>query len=183
MHTLVQLKVKLKGLFMKKRLGKTEECIEIVEIRMCMSLGDRMLGLFFILFKNGRIFLCLLTLVLRNLQCYCNYVFSIFRQTGQDTTEEIRSRDFRQELEERERIAAKDKSKEKGHRSYGESSTKKSRLEMLTTSNLDLDDPVDDDDDDDSDDRYSRIKLVSVLLDVGKKFFINLKVTENNHLH
>ena len=82
-----------------------------------------------------------------------NCILLIFRQTGQDTTEEIRSRDFRQELEERERIAAKEKSKEKGHRSYGESSAKKSRLEMLTTSNLDVDDPVDDDDDDDSDDR------------------------------
>ena len=34
-----------------------------------------------------------------------NFFASICRQTGQGTTEEVRSRDFRRELEERERNA------------------------------------------------------------------------------
>ena len=79
---------------------------------------------------------------------------SIFhRQTGQDSAEEVRSRDFRKELEDRERRAFKEKNKEKGSKSYGETSSKKSRIEMLTASNLDVDDPVDDDDNEDSDER------------------------------
>ena len=95
------------------------------------------------------------------------YVFN--RQTGQDTADELRSRDFRKELEDRERSAFKEKSKEKGSRTYGESSSKKSRLEILTTSNLDMDDPVDDDDDDDSDDRHVSVELNNINL--GKFYF------------
>ncbi|XP_065055737.1 spliceosome-associated protein CWC15 homolog [Rhopilema esculentum] len=90
------------------------------------------------------------------------------RQTGQDTTEELRSRDFRKELEDRERSAFKEKSKEKGSRSHGESSSKKSRLEMLTTSNLDMDDPVDDDDDDDSDDSDDEDDTAELLAELQK---------------
>jgi len=68
------------------------------------------------------------------------------RQPGQDTIDELRSRDFRRELEERERQAARERAKERGSRSSGLESSKRPRLEQLPT-NLDADDPVDDDDD------------------------------------
>ncbi|CAH3182338.1 unnamed protein product [Porites lobata] len=72
------------------------------------------------------------------------------RQAGQDTAEELRSRDFRKDLEERERVAARERNKEKGSR-YTSEQPKRPRLDQPPPSNLDADDPVDDDDDDDSD--------------------------------
>ena len=55
-------------------------------------------------------------------------------------------------MEERERQAARERTKEKGSRSTAEQ-TKRPRLDQPPPSNLDADDPVDDDDDDDSDER------------------------------
>lgn len=81
------------------------------------------------------------------------------RQTGQDTVEELRSRDFRKDLEERERQAARERVKEKGSRSATEQ-PKRPRLDQPPPSNLDADDPVDDDDDDDSDERYICLLLL-----------------------
>lgn len=69
-----------------------------------------------------------------------------YRKKGQSTNEEIRSRDFRRELEDRERSV-----KEKRDRGRESGSTKKLRLEHISSSNLDADEPVDDDDEDDSD--------------------------------
>jgi len=73
------------------------------------------------------------------------------RQSGQDTVDEVRSRDFKKDLVERERHA-REKGKSSSSRS-GESSSsaKRSRIEPTSTAALDADDPVDDDDDDDSD--------------------------------
>lgn len=76
----------------------------------------------------------------------------IFRQAGQDTAEELRGRDFRKDLEERERLAARERNKEKGSR-YTSEQPKRPRLDQPPPSNLDADDPVDDDDDDDSEER------------------------------
>lgn len=98
-----------------------------------------------------------------------------YREHGQSTTEELRNRDFRRELEDRER-AARDKrtssssgsgsgsssssssnavARESGS-SSSSSSSKKPRLDQIAPSNLDADDPQDEDDDasdsDDSDD-------------------------------
>lgn len=90
-----------------------------------------------------------------------------YREHGQSTTEELRSRDFRRELEDRER-AVRDKRtsgssssssssnaiRESG--SSSSSSSKKPRLDQIAPANLDADDPQDEDDDvsdsDDSDD-------------------------------
>jgi len=69
-----------------------------------------------------------------------------YRQKGQSTNEEIRSRDFRRELEDRERSV-----KEKRDRGRESGSSKKARLEHISSSNLDADEPVDDDDEDESD--------------------------------
>lgn len=95
-----------------------------------------------------------------------------YRDHGQATTEELRSRDFRRELEDRERAARDSKrtsssgsgtsssnsssnQRESGSQSSS-SSSKKPRLDQIAPANLDADDPQDEDDDasdsDDSDD-------------------------------
>jgi len=87
-----------------------------------------------------------------------------YREHGQNTADEIRSRDFRRELEDRER-ETRDKDKRRTGTSSSSSiaresssstssSTKKPRLDQIAPSNLDADDPQDEDDDDadDSDD-------------------------------
>jgi len=78
------------------------------------------------------------------------------RQFGQDTAEELRSRDFKHDLNERER-SSRDKSKSKSSSDYSSSSSssKRQRLEHHQHhAAIDADDPVDEDDDDsdDSDD-------------------------------
>lgn len=45
-------------------------------------------------------------------------MFSHFRQPTQDAPEEVRARDFRRELEERERVAAREKTRERGPRGW-----------------------------------------------------------------
>ena len=75
------------------------------------------------------------------------------RERGQNEPEELKARDFRRELEERERAAARerDSGPSKRETSSGgsnlaigsSSSAKKSRLEPA---NLDADDPIDDSD-------------------------------------
>lgn len=84
-----------------------------------------------------------------------------YRQPGQDTVDEIRGRDFRKDLEERERQAVRERAIEREKRgerpvrdsqsSSSSSSTKKPRLDQIPAANLDADDPCDDEDDDDSD--------------------------------
>lgn len=44
------------------------------------------------------------------------FIFSVLRQPTQDAPEEVRARDFRRELEERERVAAREKTRERGPR-------------------------------------------------------------------
>ena len=85
---------------------------------------------------------------------HCNLSTCSCRQIGQDTAEELRSKDFRKDLEERERQAARERVKEKGSRSSTEQ-PKRPRLDQPPPSNLDADDPVEDDEDDDSEERYS----------------------------
>merc|ERR1712215_37072 len=66
--------------------------------------------------------------------------------------------DFRRELEDRERVALRDRQREKARREGkavdSPPPVKKSRTEAITMASLDADDPVDssDSDDDDSDD-------------------------------
>jgi len=80
------------------------------------------------------------------------------REKGQGTVEELRERDFKNELEEREKLASRERAKEKA-RKEGKAldsppQIKKSRQEAISMVNLDADDPVDDSDSDsgDSDD-------------------------------
>ncbi|EEB12040.1 pre-mRNA-splicing factor cwc15, putative [Pediculus humanus corporis] len=67
-----------------------------------------------------------------------------FREHGQGTSEELRSRDFRRELEDREH------EKEKSSRRDGDSrESKRVKLDQLPAASLDADDPLDEDDDSD----------------------------------
>ncbi|KAJ8347829.1 hypothetical protein SKAU_G00264180 [Synaphobranchus kaupii] len=83
-----------------------------------------------------------------------------YRQPTQDAPEEVRARDFRRELEERERVAVREKTRERGPREHttsssSSSSSKRPRLDQIPAANLDADDPLTDDDDDDDDDEDS----------------------------
>ncbi|MED6281160.1 complexed with cef1p [Characodon lateralis] len=74
-----------------------------------------------------------------------------YRQPTQDAPEEVRARDFRRELEERERVTARDKTRERGPREHttsssssSSSSSKRPRLDQIPAANLDADDPLTD---------------------------------------
>ncbi|XP_075347193.1 spliceosome-associated protein CWC15 homolog isoform X1 [Mycteria americana] len=69
-----------------------------------------------------------------------------YRQTTQDAPEEVRNRDFRRELEERERVAAREKNRDRPTREHTTSSSvsKKPRLDQIPAANLDADDPLTD---------------------------------------
>ncbi|XP_009996815.1 PREDICTED: spliceosome-associated protein CWC15 homolog [Chaetura pelagica] len=76
-----------------------------------------------------------------------------YRQATQDAPEEVRNRDFRRELEERERVAAREKNRDRPTREHTTSSSvsKKPRLDQIPAANLDADDPLTDEDDEDED--------------------------------
>jgi len=93
-----------------------------------------------------------------------------YRQTGQGTAEELKNKDFKRDLDERERNASYEKESKRSSSSFAStslrsiessmtssSSSKKPRIEA-SNANIDADDPIDDDDaeseesDDDDDD-------------------------------
>ena len=87
------------------------------------------------------------------------------RQSGQDPVEEVRSRDFKRDLIERERTV---RDKGKASRASGDSSSfssKRARIEPVSTTTLDADDPVDEDEDsdEDSDDEDDTAELLAEL--------------------
>lgn len=76
------------------------------------------------------------------------------REHGQGTIEELRNRDFRKELEERERTE-KDKGSSRRaiepSRESTASSAKRQKLDQVPAASLDADDPLDEDSESDSD--------------------------------
>lgn len=76
-----------------------------------------------------------------------------YRQEGQSATSELRSRDFRKDLEERERVSRdkRERGRESGNTTSSSSSSKRPRLDQLPAANLDADDPLDDDEDEEED--------------------------------
>ncbi|XP_013883427.1 protein CWC15 homolog [Austrofundulus limnaeus] len=82
-----------------------------------------------------------------------------YRQPTQDAPEEVRARDFRRELEERERVAAREKTRERGPREHttssSSSSSKRPRLDQIPAANLDADDPLTDDEEEENSDEES----------------------------
>lgn len=77
-----------------------------------------------------------------------------YRQTTQDAPEEVRNRDFRRELEERERVAVREKNRDRPAREHTTSSSvsKKPRLDQIPAANLDADDPLTDEEEEDEED-------------------------------
>lgn len=78
-----------------------------------------------------------------------------YRQEGQGSASELRNRNFRKDLEERERVS-RDKHDRSGREassatSGSSGSSKRPRLDQLPAANLDADDPLDDEDEDDDD--------------------------------
>ncbi|XP_059476742.1 protein CWC15 homolog [Neocloeon triangulifer] len=88
-----------------------------------------------------------------------------YREHGQGTSEEIRGRDFRKDLEDREKAVVREKRPREHVQDASQSSapmaiaagsssstvSKRPRTEQISTANLDADDPLDDDDSDASD--------------------------------
>lgn len=92
-----------------------------------------------------------------------------YRQTGQNTSEELKNKDFRRELEEKERIAAHEREGKRTSRDSSGSSSKKSRLDQLPASNLDADDPLDEDDESDDSDDDDTAELMAELTQIKKE--------------
>uniref|UniRef100_A0A3Q3KFV7 Spliceosome-associated protein CWC15 homolog n=1 Tax=Monopterus albus TaxID=43700 RepID=A0A3Q3KFV7_MONAL len=100
-----------------------------------------------------------------------------YRQPTQDAPEEVRARDFRRELEERERVVVRDKTRERAPREHttssssSSSSSKRPRLDQIPAANLDADDPLTDDEDseEDSDDDDDTAALLAELEKIKKE--------------
>ena len=73
-----------------------------------------------------------------------------YRQPGQNAPDEVSRRDMRHDLNERERASRSDKRSSDSRSSRDQS--KRQRIDHVTASNIDADDPVDSDTDSDSDD-------------------------------
>lgn len=92
-----------------------------------------------------------------------------YREDGQTSRDDFKGRDFRKELEDRERIA---RDKRRGEK---ESSTsyKRARIDQLPASNLDADDPIDADSDSgsssDEDDEDDTAALLAELNKIKKE--------------
>ncbi|XP_056670784.1 spliceosome-associated protein CWC15 homolog [Monodelphis domestica] len=73
-----------------------------------------------------------------------------YRQTTQNAPEEVCNRNFRLELEERERVASREKNRDHPTREHITSSyvSKKPRLDQIPDANLDADEPLTDEDED-----------------------------------
>ncbi|XP_033955201.1 protein CWC15 homolog [Pseudochaenichthys georgianus] len=99
-----------------------------------------------------------------------------YRQPTQDNQEEVRARDFRRELEERERVVAREKTRERGPREHttsssssSSSSSKRPRLDQIPAANLDADDPLtDDDEDEDSEEDSDDDDTAALLAELEK---------------
>lgn len=76
-----------------------------------------------------------------------------YRQDGQNSATDVKNRDFRRELEDRERQSRDKRDRGRGESGNASSSsnTKRLRIEQAPASNIDADDPVDDEDDEDDD--------------------------------
>uniref|UniRef100_A0A8C2WQL1 CWC15 spliceosome associated protein homolog n=1 Tax=Cyclopterus lumpus TaxID=8103 RepID=A0A8C2WQL1_CYCLU len=98
-----------------------------------------------------------------------------YRQPTQDAPEEVRARDFRRELEEKERVAAREKTRERGPREHttssssSSSSSKRPRLDQIPAANLDADDPLtDDNEDEDSEEDSDDDDTAALLAELEK---------------
>ncbi|VDD90398.1 unnamed protein product [Enterobius vermicularis] len=95
-----------------------------------------------------------------------------YRQKGQSHADEVRSKDLRRELEEKERIASRERRSREGYNpsSVGSSSSKKPRIEAVSHAALDEDDPYDNyEDEDDDSDEEDTAELMAELARIKKE--------------
>nr|CAD7397097.1 unnamed protein product [Timema cristinae] len=93
-----------------------------------------------------------------------------YREHGQNTSDELRSRDFRRELEDRER--EKDKSSGRDRRvldSRESSSHKRPKIDQVPAASLDADDPLDEEDSEDGDSDDDTAELLAELQRIKKE--------------
>lgn len=90
-----------------------------------------------------------------------------YREHGQGTTDELRSRDFRKDLEDRER--EKDKGNARERRVQESNSHKRPKLDQVPAASLDADDPLDEDDSDDPDSDDDTAQLLAELQRIKKE--------------
>lgn len=98
----------------------------------------------------------------------------ICREHGQGTIEELRNRDFRKELEDREREREKDKSSnrrmiEPPRETSTTSAAKRQKIDQVPTASLDADDPLDDDDSESESDEDDTAALLAELQRIKKE--------------
>lgn len=95
-----------------------------------------------------------------------------YREYGQGTVEELRNRDFRKELEERERVE-KDKGSSRRaiepSRESTTSSAKRQKLDQVPAASLDADDPLDEDESDSDSDEDETAVLLAELQRIKKE--------------
>ncbi|XP_023221852.1 spliceosome-associated protein CWC15 homolog [Centruroides vittatus] len=91
-----------------------------------------------------------------------------YRQPGQGTVDELKNKDFRRELEDRERVASHEREGKRTSRDSTSSSNKKPRLELPPT-NLDADDPLDEEDESEESDEEDTAELMAELNRIKKE--------------
>lgn len=120
---------------------------------------------------------CFADTFLQLLRSVIYYLFFsiIYREQGQGTADELRGRDFRKELEDRER-EAKDREKAATRRLMIEPPTKdvqipvkKPKVDQVPTANLDADDSLDEDDSDSDSDEDDTEALMAELQRIRKE--------------
>lgn len=102
-------------------------------------------------------------------------IIFIYREHGQGTIDELRSRDFRKELEDREREGQREKDKFTNRRAIEATkepvtqSAKKQKLDHVPTASLDADDPLDEDDSASDSDEDDTAALLAELQKIKKE--------------
>lgn len=99
-------------------------------------------------------------------------IISLYREHGQGTIEELRNRDFRKELEERERGEEAKGSRRRAiepSREPATSSIKRQKLDQVPGASLDADDPLDDEVSDPDSDEDDAAALLAELQRIKKE--------------
>ncbi|XP_015517204.1 protein CWC15 homolog [Neodiprion pinetum] len=95
-----------------------------------------------------------------------------YREYGQGTTDELRSRDFRKELDEREREKEKASNRrmiEPANRDGSAVAAKRQKIDQVPAASLDADDPLDEDDSDSDSDEDDTVALLAELQRIKKE--------------
>lgn len=101
-----------------------------------------------------------------------SFLTIFLREHGQNTIEELRNRDFRKELEEREREKEKPSSNRRMIEAAREavvSNSKKQKVDQAPAASLDADDPLDEDDSDSDSDEDDTAALLAELQRIKKE--------------